>query len=135
MRGRISLDSFWYEIKDTFGAGGGIYVLFCADQKGRPIAVGRLLGEDPDGVLYIGKADSFIDRVIELKKSLSPKHVSRSHECGARHKSHEAISRRFPYDQLQVDLIAADDPRASEQEALATYMNKFGELPPLNRVR
>lgn len=134
MRGRISSDSFWYEVNDAFGSGGGIYILSCADQKGQTIAVGRLLGEDTNGVLYIGKANSFIDRVIELKKSLSPEHVSRGHECGARHKSHEGISQCFPYNQLQLDLVAADDPRVAEQEALASYMAKFGELPPLNRV-
>lgn len=134
MRLRISFENFWHNINDNFKTGGGIYILSCTDQMGNTIRIGRLLGEDPDGILYIGKADTFLNRVIELKKSLSPKHVSQSHECGARHKSNEAISQRFPYDQLQIDLIADDNPRVAEQKALASYLTRYGELPPFNRV-
>ncbi|MDD2893651.1 MAG: hypothetical protein PHF20_06935 [Halothiobacillaceae bacterium] len=136
MRGRISSERFWYEINDTFGSSGGIYVLSCTDDddKGATIPINRLLAVDSDGVLYIGMAKSFLDRVIELKKSLSPEHVSRSHECGSRHKNHVLISELFPYERLQVDLIEAEDPMAAELEALNKYMAKFGELPPLNRV-
>lgn len=134
MKGRIASDRFWYEINDTFGSRGGIYTLSCTDDMGETIPVRRLLSEDPDGVLYIGMATSFLDRVIELKKSLSPEHVSCGHECGSRHKSHALISERFPYERLQVDLIEAEDPRTTEQEAMNTYFAKFGELPPLNRT-
>ena len=134
MRGRIASDEFWYQIKDAFGAGGGIYTLSCVDENGTTIPIGRLLGEDPDGILYIGMAASFHDRVIDLKKSLSPKHVSRSHECGVRHKSHAGVSNRFPYDRLHLEMVSAADPRAAEREALQLYIDKFGELPPLNRV-
>lgn len=131
---RISSERFWYEINDAFASSGGVYVLSCVDEKEIPIPVGRLLGEDLDGVLYIGMANSLLDRVTELKKSLSPDHISSAHECGSRHKSDALISERFPYERLRVDLIAAEDPRAAEQDALAKYLAKFGELPPLNRV-
>lgn len=134
MRGIISSDNFWYKVNDAFGSGGGVYMLFCEDQSGQAIPVERLLGRDSDGILYIGMANSFIDRAIELKKSLSPKHMSRSHECGVRYKSNMAISEKFPYDMLRLDLIAADEPRIAEQEALSNYTKKFGELPPLNRI-
>lgn len=134
MRGRISSERFWYELNDAFGAGGGVYILSCADDKGSVIPIGRLLAEDPNGILYIGMARSFLDRVIELKKSLSPEHVSRGHECGTRHKSHALISERFPYAGLEVELIAAEEPRSAEQAALDKYITKFGELPPLNRA-
>ena len=60
--------------------------------------------------------------------------MSRSHECGVRYKSNMAISEKFPYDVLRLNLIAADEPRIAEQEALSNYMKKFGELPPLNRI-
>ena len=134
MRGKISSDRFWYDINDTFGDGGGVYVLSCVDEKGTIIPVSRLLAVDSEGVIYIGMAKSFLDRVIELKKSLSPEHSSKGHECGSRHKSHSLICERFPYEGLQVDLISAEGPRVAEQNALNTYVEKYGELPPLNRV-
>lgn len=134
VRERIACDKFWYKIEQTFGSGGGIYKLSCLDQDGLTIPVGRLLGEDPEGVLYIGMANSFLDRVINLKKSLSPKHSSSAHEAGSRHKSHEAIASRFAYDRLVLDLIGSENPRIAEVIALQTYMQKFGELPPLNRA-
>ena len=134
MRFTISVDTFWYDIKAQHGERGGIYVLSCLDETGCTQKIHRLLGEDPEGVLYIGKASSFLDRVIELKKSLSPLHESRGHECGARHKEHQGISAQFPYERLQIQLIAADDPRGAETKALQQYIEKFGELPPLNRV-
>lgn len=130
----ISSPEFWYQIEEFFGKSGGIYVLSCLDEEGNEIPISRLLGIDPSGVLYIGMASSFLDRVIDLKKSLSPKHASRAHECGARYKEHQGISSSFSYERLQVNLIGSSEPRATEREALQSYMTKFGELPPLNRV-
>lgn len=132
--GVVSSDKFWYEINDTFGSDGGIYMLYCEDKQGQVIPVARLLGEDHDGILYIGMATSFLDRVIELKKSLSPEYISSGHECGVRYKSNIAIAKKFPFSMLRLTLVATDEPRKAEQEALSNYLNKFGEFPPLNRV-
>jgi len=136
MKARIASPDFWYQVNEHFGTGGGIYMLSCmhSEKAEEPMAVERLLGEDQDGVLYIGMALSFLDRVINLKKSLSPQHISRAHECGARYKGHSGICHRFPYERLLITFDGAGDARAAEREALQTYMQKFGELPPLNRA-
>lgn len=134
MKSKISSEHFWHEINKAFDTRGGVYVLSCTDVDGTPVTIGRLLAQDPNGVLYIGMAKCFLERVIELKKSLAPEYLSQNHECGSRHKSHKLIVERFPYERLQIELIGADDPRQAEQEALKNYLARFGELPPFNRV-
>lgn len=136
LRSPISASDFWYQVNGAFGNAGGIYRVSCARDASsdRPMPVDRLLGTDPEGTLYIGMAACFLDRVIELKKSLSPEHTSKGHECGSRHKSHAAIADRFPYQRLIVTLQRSSTPRESEQQALRTYYEAFGELPPFNRA-
>jgi len=129
---KISSENMWHKINEAHGESGGVYILRCGDDK--PISISRLLENDESGTLYIGKANSFINRVAELKKSISPKYSSDSHECGARYKLHTGISNNFPFEQLYLNLIASDDPRTTESNLLKEYEEKFGELPPLNRV-
>jgi hypothetical protein len=129
---KISSENMWHEINEAHGESGGVYILRCGDDK--PISISRLLANVESGTLYIGKANSFINRVAELKKSISPKYNSGSHECGARYKSHSEISNIFPFEQLYLNLVASDDPRSTESNLLQEYEEKFGELPPLNRV-
>lgn len=136
MQALIASPDFWEAINKNFGRSGGVYTLSCVqnDDSMRPTPVQRLLGEDADGVLYIGMATSFLDRVIQLKKSLSPEHVSQGHECGVRHKQHVQIAQAFPYERLMVSFSVSEAPREAEQQALQHYFNRFGELPPLNRA-
>lgn len=136
MKARIASTDFWERVESSFGVSGGVYKLAClrAVDSCEIIPVQRLLGEDAGGVLYIGMAESFIDRVIDLKKSLSPTHRSKRHECGVRMKEHVAISEAFPYDRLVVSLISSDAPRTLESKELKDYFTAFGELPPLNRT-
>lgn len=131
---RIHHEGMWYEIHDEFGESGGVYILKCINEMtGSPIVISRFLACDEQGVLYIGKANCFVDRVAELKKSISPKYSSSSHECGARYKSNEKIREKFPYESLCVELIGSEDPRRAEVDELRKYEMMYGELPPLNR--
>ena len=123
----------WEDIDRAFGDVGGVYKLFCRVGNKRK-SISRLLASDESGILYIGKADSFKDRVINLKKSISPKHKSSSHECGVRYKSSDQIKAQFPYEQLWLELTHSDDANKLEKEELSTYEKQFGELPPFNRV-
>jgi hypothetical protein len=122
----------WHEINEIHGEFGGAYILRCGDDMA--ISTSRLLAKDESGILYIGKTNSFINRVAELKKSISLKYKSGSHECGSRYKAHLGISNAFPYEQLYLNLVGSDDPRTTESNLLKEYEEKFGELPPLNRV-
>ena len=128
---RISSESMWHEINEQHGETGGVYILKCGDDN--PIPINRLLGTDSEGILYIGKADSFTNRVAELKKSISPQYKSGSHECGSRYKSHSHIQGAFPYEKLYLSLVSSTDPRSTESDLLQQYEKTFGELPPLNR--
>jgi hypothetical protein len=131
---QIADNNFWYYIERVFKEKGGVYILF-SKQNDKIVPINRLLGSDANGVLYIGKADSFLDRVIELKKSLSPDHKSTNHECGYRWKKHDNINTNYPYQTLHVELIGSDHPRQLESDKMKEYEKHFGELPPLNRVQ
>lgn len=126
-------DNFWYDIESEFGQTGGVYNLICIQDKQR-IPIARLLSIDNNGILYIGKATSFLNRVIELKKSLSKEYETLSHEAGYRYLENDKIQNRFPYEDLYVLLKPADDINKAEKDMLNAYIQKFGELPPLNRV-
>jgi hypothetical protein len=130
----IPPEGMWYEINNEFGDSGGVYVLKCINESNNlPITINRLLAHDEQGILYIGKANCFTDRVAELKKSISPDYSSGSHECGSRYKNNENIQKAFPYKNLHIELIGSENPRQTESELLQEYETTFGELPPLNR--
>lgn len=130
---KISDSELWYKIKSDFSKNGGIYKLSCLDENNNTIRVNRLVKSDPNGILYIGKATSFLDRVINLKKSISPDYNSDSHECGLRHKNSNSIKSKFPYQNLVIELTSFEDIDMVEKKLLNEYELEFGELPPLNR--
>lgn len=124
---------FWNNINERHQTKGGVYKII-AVRNGQRQPVGRFLGTDTNGVLYIGKATSFIDRVIDLKKSISPDYNSSAHICGKRYKSNPNIAIKFPYDILFVDLIPSDTPEELERRLITEYAMTFGEVPPLNAI-
>jgi hypothetical protein len=132
MKHRISEPELWRNLKVKYGNKGGIYKLFCV-RDSKTIQVNRLLGSDINGILYIGETNSFIERVVELKKSLSPAHHSSNHNCGIRYKSINRIKEVFPYQDLFISFEICDNPKRRESELLGDYLRKFGELPPFNR--
>jgi len=125
-------DQFWYNIERDHHYNGGVYKLFCMyGVEKKPI--NRLLGTDKDGILYIGQTQCFLSRVIDLKKSISPGYESQNHDAGNRYKANPKIAEMFPYDELYVELFQNGTPEEFEKEQINTYINTFGELPPLNR--
>lgn len=118
-------------------AGGGIYRLHCFsdDKQHTVLPVSRVLGIDPEGVLYLGKATVFTDRVVNLKKSILPGFQGTSHICGRRYKLeiYKSFGEKFPVNRLCVSFEPTDTPEPDEKDALSTYTKRFGELPPLNR--
>tara|TARA_R110002124_G_C8713226_1_gene495084 strand:- start:54 stop:470 length:417 start_codon:yes stop_codon:yes gene_type:complete len=130
---KISDSQLWYRIESDFGENGGIYKLFCFDDNNEVIETNRLLKTDLNGILYIGKATSFLDRVINLKKSISPDYYSENHECGIRYKNSDLIKSKFPFQHLGIELNGYEEIHLKEKELLDNYEQEFGELPPLNR--
>jgi hypothetical protein len=128
---KIGESDFWNKIHDRHQDKGGIYKLI-AINNGQRIPIKRFLGIDPEGVLYIGKANSFIDRVIKLKTSIDPDYNGQGHICGRRYKSNPNIAKQFPFDNLFMELHETTEPKERESELLREYFVKFGEAPPLN---
>lgn len=125
-------DHFWYNIQRDHHYNGGVYKLFCMHGvEKKPI--NRLLGTDKDGILYIGQTQCFLSRVIDLKKSITPGYESQNHDAGNRYKANPKIAEMFPYDELYVELLATNYPEKCEKKEINAYINRFGELPPLNR--
>lgn len=120
-------------ISERHAGKGGVYKII-AVRDGRTIPVNRFLGTDTEGVLYIGKATSFIKRVIDLKKSIAPDYKGTAHICGRRYKSNPNIAKFFPYEILHVQFIESQDPPKLERQLLSEYANTFGEVPPLNAI-
>src|SRR5680860_509616 len=118
---RIIDENFWYQIEEDFPVGGGVYELYCMNGNGLTIPVQRMLGSDEDGILYIGMASNFLDRVINLKKSISPKYKSVSHECGTRYKASTKTKELYPYQNLFVNLTLSEDYRLLEREKMSIY--------------
>ena len=130
---KISDKDFWTKINTDFGDSGGLYKLYCVDVNNNRIGIERVVKSDSKGILYIGKAISFLDRVITLKKSLSPLHHSSNHDCGARYKSSTFLMEKFPFERLWIELIGCKNIEMEEKTNLKEYEIEFGELPPLNR--
>ncbi len=130
---RFTDTNFWDSINERHQSKGGVYKIV-AVRNGRRQLVNRFLGTDNRGVLDIGKATSFIDRVIDLKKSISTDYNGRAHICGRRYKSNPNIAKQFPYDILFIDLVPSDTPEELERKLITEYANTFGEVPPLNAI-
>ena len=130
---KISDKELWNNINSNFGNKGGLYKLICYE-SGKPKSINRFLSSDNNGVLYIGKATSYLDRVITLKKSLDyNNYIDTNHECGARYKTHPTIKDLFHFEELHIELTPSDNPSELERKELKEYYFSFGELPPLNR--
>lgn len=130
---KIADDNFGDKIYELYQNKGGVYKIV-AIKSGRPIPIHRFLGKDLDGILYIGKATSFLDRVVALKKSIAPDYKGKSHICGRRYKLFPNIAVKFPYESLFVVFIPTENPEVLERSLILGYTNQFGEVPPLNAV-
>ena len=132
---QIADKKFQNNIHDLHKDNGGIYKII-AVRNGQRVPINRFLGTDNEGVLYIGKATSYVKRVIDLKKSIAPvsEYKGKAHICGRRYKKTTKIAEQFPYDQLFVDLIPMDKPEEKEKELIRTYFETYGEVPPLNAI-
>jgi len=133
---KIADANFWYKIDDLckeWGKDGGVYKLIGVS-NGKRAVINRLLGADDQGVLYIGMAKTFLNRVIELKKSILREYSSSSHDCGVLYKNHSGINSRFAEQDLYVELWPSERPELLESEFIRNYTNTFGEVPPMNSL-
>lgn len=130
---KLSDDQLWQKINERHLERGGIYKVIVVNDA-KPVIINRFLGNDSSGLIYLGKANSFLDRVIGLKKTISENFKSKSHIGGRRYNSNINIAKKFPFTNLYLELIEAQNPIIMERELLKKYFDEFGEVPPLNAV-
>ena len=116
------------------GDQGGAYVVHATTADGAPMSVGRVLGDDQLGMLYIGRGKSFRSRVAFLSHTLRNSHFKKKHEFVRRYNRHPGLESRFRSELLMVKLYPSPDPVAEERRLLNDYFNEFGEVPPFNRA-
>jgi hypothetical protein len=135
----------------------GIYRLHATDTKGEFVPLSRLLGIDPEGILYIGASAVVQDRASELKKSICAAYKKidpvtyknqkySDFEC---HQTGKKIVRRprfvenFPLSRLCLTVtrhlgnpdeleIKSHGHFKLEEKLLQEYEQKFGEKPAFN---
>ena len=128
----LSDENLWYKLNELKPTG-GVYILKLFHNS-KPRKIGRLLSHDPEGILYIGKCETFTDRVINLKKTISPNYRSESHICGRRMKNIIGFEKYFPFSDLRIEIFPSETPIVLEKECIENYFQEFGEVPPLNAM-
>jgi hypothetical protein len=121
-------------VNPSYLTSGGVYVLRSFDRAGESVTVPRVLDSDPDGILYIGMAKIFCHRTGDLARSFSPDYLQHKHQTGKRYWNDIRYQERFPYEHLRVFMWVSDTPAQLEQAFFSSYLARFGETPPLNRV-
>lgn len=129
----------WYDLDAdarSRGEQGGVYRIhaICGHNEERFLGILRLLKLDPNGRLYIGKANVFTQRFINLLKSLNPDLKGSGHDFAYAYMRLSAVSEAFPVETLRFTLRFSPTPYETEQEELQSYCQEFGELPPFNAV-
>lgn len=94
--------------------------------------IGRLLGDDNDGVLYIGKGVilSSSSRVGKFINALN--NTESRHDGGGRLNAPNILD-KFPIKNLKIEITLTEAPKELESNLLQKYNEEFGELPPFNR--
>lgn len=122
----------WNKINKKYKNEGGVYILRLGTKTNGFTSVNRFLNVDDSGILYIGKANCFLDRVILLKKNILYK--SKGHEAAERINLINTDFERICVSNLQIELKQSLSPSVDEKKMLQGYLKEFGEFPPLNRL-
>ena len=121
---------------NSFGEGfpdaKGIYYIIGVDKVGNVIPINRICGTDTDGVLYIGESGCIQDRIGYFIKTILPNYKTDCHSGGKMYCCSEPIRIMFPKENLLVKYELCEDHVERELELIQNYIQKFGELPPLN---
>lgn len=103
----------------------GVYFLIA----GKPVP--RCLGQDMEGILYIGKGIILNVRHRLGKLINSINNTEEIHEAGIRYNK-ALFKQKYPLEEIKLRVILNANPRQLEKELLGKYIAQFGELPPLN---
>lgn len=126
-------EGWFVNLAESMPDEGGAYVVRALGDDGQAMPIGRALGVDPEGILYIGKATRFVSRVAHLVNRLEHDDKTVGHEFVRRYRASEKAQAAFPLDCLVVDLYPSSDPAEEERARLNQYIAEWAEPPPFNR--
>jgi hypothetical protein len=114
-----------------------VYVLYALNADLTPQLISRVLGNDPRGILYIGRTteQSFRDRVHMFRRVSNPNYSATAHSGALNFKQIVALRDKFPVESLYVQVLPNAFPKTEEQRMLEAYRQQFGEVPPLNSCK
>ena len=127
-------NEFYSTVNPAYLNSGGVYVLRSFNDVGQALTIPRVLDDDRDGILYIGMAKLFCHRTGDLARSFSSQYRQSKHQTGQRYWSDERYQQRYPYEHLEMFMWISDHPATLEQSFFQSYLARFGETPPLNRI-
>lgn len=111
----------------------GVYKIYSLNEKGKPHILSRLLGNDEEGVLYIGQSEKLNDRLRLLFRVLHPeKYKATAHTFGDKYRINNSLKMKFPVKSLAISFEKVDDAKTCEEKLIRKYSEKFGEVPPCN---
>lgn len=112
----------------------GVYRLIALQENGdlsKPATIARICGEDRTGTLYIGEAGDLSLRLNQMRRSACEHRSEGSHSAITMLRRIRRLN--YPAQRLAVALMFTRRfTRAIERDLLHTYINSFGEMPPLN---
>jgi hypothetical protein len=140
-------------VRDKFGERPGIYKLRVLQKDGNGyVSLSRLLGSDPEGLLYIGMSEKVITRFGGLRAGVWSAYNftdQRGHTFvnegthDLRRKMTEKFIQKFKDQPIEVEVLGflSDDEvppefsiKAHEGQLIRDYTETFGEPPPFNNT-
>ena len=126
-------DTFLESIK-AYGGAKGIYNIYSFENK-KPKPITRLGSIDGTGLLYIGSSKNLKERLGMLYRVTHGKkkdYKTTAHTFGVKYNKIKIIENLFPIETLFIEIKTTKDYKKIESNLLKEYLNKHGELPPLN---
>lgn len=110
----------------------GIYKVFSINENGERMKINRLISFDSDGIIYIGKSTNLGHRLGNLVNLLNNTTSTAKHPMGNRYQRIENLKKYFLVNRLRIEVEFCKNPRIREIDLIENYLQKHGEVPPLN---
>ena len=123
----LAEDGFWNRIPESRG----VYFIYSYNDE-IPAKLQRVLEQDKEGVLYIGKSENIRERLRMLWRVLNPNLKATAHTFGTKYNANKNLMEAFPINSMFISYKITNEPKKLESELLHKYFLKYGEVPPFN---
>lgn len=112
----------------------GVYRIFLFDSKGKPCAINRFIGSDSSGLIYIGAAEktTIRYRLNAFLRSMDAAYRQDNHSGGKKVKERSVVANLVKNKRLFFSYLESLNAKKLETKELLKYIDKHGEVPPLN---